>query len=176
MYTCLPRATQPSQNQSWDSPHHPSEGDVGNSCRRRLYQSSVSIKNNTLLPKHLRTKYSAIFRDQFFRSRKLGGLNWGSSALSEWASHGLHYKVRACDVEHVFLPHTAYTVNHGQRIMSIRCSYVQAVLNAYKMTQPGLFLSPYLMFHPCELPANVPAELPTEHPENKYGSSRLLSS
>ena len=48
-------------------------------------------------------------------------------------------KVRACDVEHVLATHTACAskptaANHVHSL-----SYLQAVLNPYKMTQAGLF-------------------------------------
>jgi hypothetical protein len=162
MYTCLPHATQ---NQPWGSPPHPSEGDVANSSWRRPYQSSVSIKNNPHYQIHsiaVRQARGVCDRDIGFRSWQLGtcGLNivrssgisfseveaWGP--LPGAAQPCRNEPVTGCITKCGRVTWSMFPCHHSprsklrQRIMFIRCSYVQAVLSLYKMTQPGLFLSP----------------------------------
>src|SRR5947209_3768805 len=84
----------------------------------------------------------AIFRISFSEVKGLGIFHWGVqlSLVAMSQSRGCITKVRACDVEHVFLPHTACAryITAANHVHSL--SYHQAVLNLYKMTQPGLFL------------------------------------
>src|SRR5271155_4408773 len=89
---------------------------------------------------HLWTKYRVPIWDLSVFPKLEGlGLYWGL-ALSQ-----SRVAVRACDVLALFLCHTPCAGKPRQRIMFGRCHIYQAVLNLYKMAQPGLF-SHILMF------------------------------